>query len=73
MSKSFKEEHPLGTDTEEDDDQTFAICRDMKATDDCLRKKVSFSFCSDILDAARQFLDGIVTDNSVYLVEVSSP
>jgi hypothetical protein len=34
------------------------------------RKKVSFSFRSD-LDAARQFLDGIVTDDSVYHLEVS--
>jgi hypothetical protein len=67
MSKSFKEEHPLGKVIEGDDDEPFALYRDVKATDVCSRKKVSFSFRSD-LDAARQFFEGIVTDDFVYFV-----
>lgn len=39
MSKSFKEEHPLGKVTKGDDDETFALCRDVKATDDLFAKE----------------------------------
>jgi hypothetical protein len=70
MSKSFKEEHPLGKVIEGDDDETFALAEMQRLRTTRSRKKVSFSFRCD-LDAARQFLDGIVTDDSVYYFEVS--
>jgi hypothetical protein len=39
MSKSFKEEHPLGKATARDDDETFALDRNTKDTDDLVAKE----------------------------------
>jgi hypothetical protein len=39
MSKSFKEEHPLGKVTEGDDVEPFALYLDVKATDDLFAKE----------------------------------
>jgi hypothetical protein len=69
MSKSFKEEHPLGKVTEGDYDETCALCRDAKATDNLFAKAgLIFVMQRHMLTPRVSFLDGIVTDDFVYFV-----